>query len=207
MTIDEAIRARLDRFNRLWLEAEGHTFEDDPKVKKEEFDREFPAWEEKANARAKVLGFEDHDKYWAYVCKMQFDDKVPGFTRDEVMQDIWEHQPHYSSLYDYEMSVINEAKKIAEFVQSLDGNVEENWKKICGDGEGKIYDFLDNLEKMGYEMDDGHSGNSASMSVLFANSLLFNPEIFPYLHGALASLVGDEGYHDNRSDVPRPKEK
>lgn len=26
----EAIRARIDRFNRLWMAAEGHTFEEDP---------------------------------------------------------------------------------------------------------------------------------------------------------------------------------
>ena len=205
MTFEEAIRARLDRFNRLWLEAEGHTFEDDPKVKKEIFDREMPAWEEKVNARAHELGFENHDAYWAYVCKRQWEDNDPTFERDPIIQDLWMHQPHYSSLYDYEMSVIDEAKKIAEFVLSLGGDVKEKWNEIRGDGEGTIYEFTENLEKAGYKMDDGHSGNSASMSILFANSLLFNPEIFPYLHGALASLVGDEGYHDDRSDLPKTK--
>lgn len=32
MTIDEAIRARLDRFNRLWKKAVGYTFEEEPEV-------------------------------------------------------------------------------------------------------------------------------------------------------------------------------
>lgn len=31
MTIQEAIRARIDRFNRLYLAAVGHSFEADPK--------------------------------------------------------------------------------------------------------------------------------------------------------------------------------
>ena len=31
MTIQEAIKARIDRFNRLYLAAVGHSFEDDPK--------------------------------------------------------------------------------------------------------------------------------------------------------------------------------
>lgn len=28
------------------------------------------------------------------------------------------------------------------------------------------------------------------------------PELVPYMHGCLAQLVGDEGYYDDRSDVP-----
>ena len=204
MTFDEAIRARYDRFNRLWLAAEGHTFEDDPKVKKEEFDREMPVWEEKVNNRAHELGFEDHDAYWAYVCERENDENEHHFERDPIIQDMWRHQPHYSSLYDYEKMCIDEAKGIAEFITSMDGYVKENWEKMCGE-DSTIGTFVDNIEKAGYKLDEGHSGNSLGMSVLFANSLLFNPEIFQYLHGALASLVGDSGYHDDRSDLPKDK--
>ena len=204
MTFDEAIRARYDRFNRLWLAAEGHTFEDDPKVKKEEFDREMPAWEEKVNNRAHELGFEDHDAYWAYVCEQENDENEHDFERDPIIQDMWRHQPHYSSLYDYEKMCIDEAKGIAEFITSMDGDVKENWEKLCGEDK-ELGTFVKNLEAAGYKLDEGHSGNSMGMSVLFANSLLFNPEIFQYLHGALAGLVGDSGYHDDRSDLPKNK--
>ena len=207
MTIDEAIRARLDRFNKLWLKAEGHTFEDDPKVKKEQFDREFPEWEEKVNARAKELGFENHDAYWAYVCKRQYDDNDPDFKRDPIIQNLWEHQPHYSSLYDYEIMCIDEAKKIAEFILSFGVDPHDKWNEIRGEGQCDAFQFAKNLEEAGYKMDDGHSGNSAGCAILFANALLFNPEIFPYLHGALAMLVDDVGYHDDRSDVPKQEEK
>lgn len=202
MTIDEAIRARYDRFNRLWLAAEGHTFEDDPKVKKEEFDREMPAWEEKVNNRAHELGFENHDAYWAYVCKKQWEENDPTFERDPIIQKLWEKQPHYSSLYDYEKMCIDEAKGIAEFITNMEGDVKENWEKIRNDSTDS-FEFMKGLKEAGYEMSEDHSGNSASMSILFANSLLFNPEIFPYLHGALATLVGDSGYHDDRSDLPK----
>lgn len=34
MTINESINARLNRFNKLWLNAVGHSFEDDEKVQK-----------------------------------------------------------------------------------------------------------------------------------------------------------------------------
>jgi hypothetical protein len=202
MTIDEAIRARYDRFNRLRLAAEGHTFEDDPKVTKEEFDREMPAWEEKVNNRAHELGFENHDAYWAYVCKKQWEENDPTFERDPIIQKLWEKQPHYSSLYDYEKMCIDEAKGIAEFITNMGGDVKENWEKIRNDSTDS-FEFMKGLKEAGYEMDEGHSGNSASMSILFANSLLFNPDIFPYLHGALAALVGDKGYHDDRSDLPK----
>lgn len=41
---------------------------------------------------------------------------------------------------------------------------------------------------------------------MFANCLIYHPEMFKYMHGALAALVGDKGYHDDRSDLPK-KEK
>ena len=211
MTIEEAIRSRLDRFNRLWLAAEGHTFEDDPKVKKEIFDREHPIWEEKVNARAKELGFEDHNKYWAYVCKRQWEDNDPNFERDPIIQDMWAHEPMYTSLCDYEMMVIDEAKGIAQFVidTAVGGDIDARWNEIRGgkDAECDSITFSENLRKAGYDMDEGHSGNSASCSILFANCLLFEPELFEYLHGALAGLVGDSGYHDDRSDVPNRTER
>jgi hypothetical protein len=31
------------------------------------------------------------------------------------------------------------------------------------------------------------------------------PELVPYQHGCLAPLIGDEGYYDDRSDLPEIK--
>ena len=32
-----------------------------------------------------------------------------------------------------------------------------------------------------------------------------HPDMVPYMHGCLAPLVGDEGYYDDRSDIPEFK--
>lgn len=42
-----------------------------------------------------------------------------------------------------------------------------------------------------------------SMSWMLYRCYKEKPELVPYMHGCLAQLVGDEGYHDNRSDVPK----
>ena len=58
------------------------------------------------------------------------------------------------------------------------------------------------IQEAGYDgWGDGHSGNSGGMAVRFAYDMLHTPELFPYEHGAMSYLVGDEGYHDDRSDV------
>lgn len=43
-------------------------------------------------------------------------------------------------------------------------------------------------------LDDGHSGNTFGMAVRLAYHYLYNPEIVPLTHGALASLVGCDEY-------------
>ena len=50
-----------------------------------------------------------------------------------------------------------------------------------------------------------HSGNTMNMSWLLFKTYLFYPELVPYMHGSLAQLVGDEGYYDDRSDLPEIK--
>lgn len=203
MTIDEAIRARLDRFNRLWLKAEGHTFEDDPKVKKEACEKALVEWEPKMKKRMEELGFKDEDEYLRHL----YDNHVPFEERDPIVQELWRTEPHYSSLYDYEMGVLDDAKKIAEYVMNnFEGDNNEKWEKASG-GFTSTFSILDHFEKTGgVSIDPGHSGNSAGMVVMFAHCLVTMPEMFQYMHGALAPLVGDEGYHDDRSDLPKKSE-
>lgn len=50
-----------------------------------------------------------------------------------------------------------------------------------------------------------HSNNTMSISWMLFRTYLFYPELVPYVHGALASLIGDEGYYDDRSDLPEMK--
>lgn len=50
--------------------------------------------------------------------------------------------------------------------------------------------------------EEEHSGNTMGMSWLLYRTYLFSPELVPYMHGSLAPLIGDEGYYDDRSDLP-----
>ena len=193
MTIQGAIRARIDRFNRLYLAAVGHSFEDDPKWCEEQMQKELPIWEKKVESRLKELDLPSlgdylHTRYYTE------DEKLPT---DDILEQLRGEKPHYSSLYPYVMMVIEQAKSIAEWFES-----QENPKDLWNSMPKSIFEFIEELKKKGFDKwDEGHSGNSASMSITFAGVLLFSRNLFPYLHGALTPLVGDEGYHDDRSDV------
>ena len=56
MTIQEAIRQRIERFNRLWVKAVGYSFEDEVEIMKKERDNAV----NKANERAKEIGYSDY---------------------------------------------------------------------------------------------------------------------------------------------------
>ena len=53
--------------------------------------------------------------------------------------------------------------------------------------------------------DEGYSGNSVGMSWRLFECYKVRPDLVPYMHGCLALLVGDQGYYDDRSDVPEIK--
>lgn len=193
MTIQEAIKARIDRFNRLYLAAVGHSFEDDPKWCEEQMKKELPAWEEKINSRLKELNISSIEEY----VDSRYYSEDEELPTDDIIEKLRKEEPHYSSLYPYEMLVIEQAKSIAEWFES-----QENPKDLWNSMPKSIFEFVDELKKKGFDKwDEDHSGNSAGMSVMFARTLLFSRNLFPYLHGALTPLVGDEGYHDDRSDI------
>lgn len=193
MTIQEAIRARIDRFNRLYLAAVGHSFEDDPKWCEEQMQKELPIWEKKVESRLKELNLSSLEAY-LHTRYYSEDEELPT---DDIIEQLRKEKPHYSSLYSYETIVIDQAKSIAEWFES-----QENPKDLWNSMPKSMFEFVDELKKKGFDKwDEDHSGNSASMSIMFARTLLFSRNLFPYLHGALTPLVGDEGYHDDRSDV------
>lgn len=108
-----------------------------------------------------------------------------------------------NDLYNYEKSVVDEAQRIARYIIGKGGSWKKWWKKFCGK-DNDSYSFVQNLQKDGYkDWWDGHSGNSGSAAVFFARCLFERPDLFQYLHGALSPLVGDKGYHDDRSDLPK----
>ena len=64
MTIQEAIDKRIERFNRLYFAATGHTFEEDEQWCEEQNKIQTPAWEAQVKERLEQLGYESSDAYF-----------------------------------------------------------------------------------------------------------------------------------------------
>jgi len=132
------------------------------------------------------------------------DNNIPFNDVDMQMKLLWEEKPKYpDGLYVYEMSVINEAENIAYwFMDTYHRKAKQKWEEFAKQANHSNYEFIEIIKKEGYDKwFEGHSGNSGTQAILFAFTLLFQTELFPYLHGACASIVGDKGYHDDRIDA------
>jgi len=203
MTIQEAVDKRIERFNRLYLAATGHTFEEDEQWCKEQNEAEAPAWEAQLKERLEQLGYDSAEAYFKAYHNNQEE------VYDEEFFNIWEKRPCHSSNYPYEKFCIDQAVNIVEFICNQEGNPKDIWDKYAKPNGVYVdaFDFVKGLESNGFTgWDDGHSGNTGMQSVMFAQCILFHPIMFQYLHGAIATLVGDAGYHDDRSDIPSAEE-
>lgn len=203
MTIQEAVDKRIKRFNRLYLAATGHTFEEDEQLCKDQNEAEFPAWEAKVNERLASLGYESSNAYFeAYY-------NNPEEVYDEEFFDIWKRRPCHTSNYSYEKFCIDQAVNIVEFIRNQKGIPEEIWDKYAKQNGVCVgtFDFVKGLQADGFKgWSEEHSGNTGGQSIMFAQCILFHPIMFQYMHGALAPLCGDEGYYDDRSDIPSIEE-
>lgn len=205
--IENAIKLRIERFNRLWIKALGYSFEEEVEIERKKYEAQMEVWnntlQPRLIKRANELGFKDDDEYFKYCWK----NNIQPENRDSEIQSLWEKYPNSPSpLYNYEMLVINQAKSIVFwFIDNFTGHEIEQWEKFAQEADKESessFDFVKVIKEAGYnDWADGHSGNSGDMSVRFAYEMLHNLELFPYEHGALCLLVGDEGYHDDRSDV------
>lgn len=102
-----------------------------------------------------------------------------------------------SDLFPYEMGCIKQALAFYNYFSNM--SLEE-FKEFCGDTSA--FDLIDTIKDKLLYFNEGHSGNSLSASWLLFVCYKQNPKLVPYMHGCLAGLVGDEGYHDDRSDIP-----
>lgn len=131
------------------------------------------------------------------------------------------------TLFEYEMFCIESALGFAEFLSTKDDfntfldkcNQEftcnppekydwestENYTKRLNEGP-TLYDIVEQFCKEypnNKVNSERHSGNSMRISWFLFKCYLFNPGLVPYAHGALANLIGDDGYYDDRSDIPK----
>ena len=213
MTIQEAIRQRIERFNRLWVKAVGYSFEDEAEILKKEHDNAV----NKANERAKEIGYSDYQEYIEKLNSFYKYDETMGYqlsdevsynkAKDNVLDELIKNIPTVSPLYLYEMSVLNEVEKIINFLYTKNDDLKKAWEKYLTNENTTWNEIGKEMEKDGYEFGKGHSGNSYAQSLSLAHVFVSDPDLFQYVHGSLAALVGDEGYHDDRSDVKEFLEK
>ena len=213
MTIQEAIKQRIERFNRLWVKAVGYSFEDEVEILKKEHDNAV----NKANERAKEIGYSDYQEYIEKLNSFYKYDETMGYqlsdevsynkAKDNVLDELIKNIPTVSPLYLYEMSVLNEVEKIINFLYTKDDDLKKAWEKYLTNENTTWNEIGKEMEKDGYEFGKGHSGNSYAQSLSLAHVFVSDPDLFQYAHGSLAALVGDEGYHDDRSDVKEFLEK
>lgn len=104
------------------------------------------------------------------------------------------------SLFEYELGCMQQS---LAFVDHFKDTTNQELKEWCENRS--LLDIADKAKKNGCFIQDGHSGNSIAASVRLFLCYRLNPHQFRYMHGCLALLVGDEGYHDDRSDVPPVK--
>ena len=96
-------------------------------------------------------------------------------------------------LFEYEMYCIEQSLNIAKYLKSID---QDKLKNLS-------YDKLYNIMRKKNIIDDNHTRNSFNSSLTLAQCYNEYPNLLPYLHGSLAYLVGDDGYYDNRKDIPK----
>lgn len=121
-------------------------------------------------------------------------DRFNGFFLTETGKSFEE-----DSLFEYEMGCIKQALSFNEYFKDYS---ESEFTEFTRKYKGKsVFDLIDDIkDKLPY-FDNGHSGNSLGASWQLFICYRTKPELIPYMHGCLAGLVGDEGYHDDRSDL------
>lgn len=131
----------------------------------------------------------------------EFQDRIERFNR--LFSKGAGHSFEEDDLYQYEMGCIAQALSFSEYFK--DKSFEEITKTIKDKHNGNMWNFMDDIKSKVPFFDEGHSGNSLGMSWRLFECYKVHPNMVPYMHGCLAPLVGDEGYYDDRSDIPEFK--
>ena len=160
-----------------------------------------------------------------------FKDRIARFNRlfqagTEDHHD-FEHDTGEGGLFQYEMFCIESALAFAELLPTKEAldiflnecekeykenppekynwETKEDYQERINEGPG-LYEVVRKLceknpnNNLHYEE---HSGNTMGSSWFLFRTYVTYPELVPYAHGCLASLVGDEDYFDDRSDLPK----
>jgi hypothetical protein len=159
-----------------------------------------------------------------------FQDRIARFNRlfQAGTEDHHDFEHHFDDdgkpgLFQYEMFCIETALAFAELLptkevcnsfiekcaneykpKKYDWESDDDYEKRIESGP-TISDIITKLCEEYPEnkiREEEHSGNTMGASWMLFRMYLIYPELVPYVHGTLAPLIGDEGYYDDRSDLP-----
>lgn len=140
----------------------------------------------------------DYNKLSVAEMPQEYQDRIKRF--DELFTQATGKPFTEDSLFEYELRCMQQS---LAFVDHFKEKSEQELKEMCAGNS--LFDIADKAKEEGCFIQSGHSGNSKAMSVRLFLCYRQSPHLFKYMHGCLAPLVGDKGYHDNRSDVPPTK--
>ena len=129
----------------------------------------------------------------------EFQDRIERFNR--LFEKGTDHSFEEDDLYEYEMICIAQAlsfidyfkdKPFADIFKTIKDEYNYNALLFIYDIKDKVPFFYKN-----------HFGKSLEMSWRLFECYKMRPDWIPYMHGCLSNLIGDEGYYDDRSDLPK----
>ena len=132
----------------------------------------------------------------------EFQDRIERFNR--FFKKGTDHSFEEDDLYKYEMICIAQALSFINYFK--DKPFADIFKIIKDEYNCNALLFIYDIKDKVPFFDKGHSGNSLGMSWRLFECYKIRPDWIPYMHGCLATLIGDEGYYDDRSDIPKYKE-
>lgn len=134
-----------------------------------------------------------------------------------------------AGLFQYEMFCIETALAFAELIptkedldtlfeecekdfkenppEKYEWETDENYQERINRGPGlnEVVKKLCEEHPENKIREEEHSGNTMGASWFLFRTYISYPELVQYAHGSLAPLIGDEGYYDDRSDLPEIK--
>lgn len=129
----------------------------------------------------------------------EFQDRIERFNR--FFKKGTDHSFEEDDLYKYEMICIAQALSFIDYFK--DKPFTDIFKIIKDEYNCNALLFIYDIKDKVPFFDKGHSGNSLGMSWRLFECYKIHPDWIPYMHGCLANLIGDEGYYDDRSDIPK----
>lgn len=132
----------------------------------------------------------------------EFQERIERFNKLFIKGTLNTENPHNfeeDDLFEYEMYCMTEAMKLVEFIKD-----EDTYDALLTEaGTKSLYELTEFLKDKGLKLDDGHTGNTMGSSFSLFLCYIKRPDLVPYMHGSLSALVGDAGYYDDRSDLPK----